>query len=327
MHYKKYFIQIIVAIIVLLVTIGAFVAIVDPYQQYRKHDRYLGNQRLEIAGVARHHDYNAIITGSSMAMNHYPSQVDSLWGGRWKSLNMSIMGATDDDYAVILPYVISQGKVKHIILALDFFSFARQRGAVNEYLYNDNPWDDYEYLWNYTSLKNAICFLRNPLAEKGLYHFNSPVGYKELADDYNSHKEKGYEEEHFDLNSMKERFDSSLYNTIKQSSNSVEWLIYFPPYSIGEFMIYDKSGVLNPILESKKYMIQRLAKLPNVKVYDFQTRDLITRLDQYMDLRHHSHGYNRNIMEYIHDDNHRALPDGNADEIKRLVVEYADSIQ
>lgn len=327
MHYKKYFIQIIVAIIVLLVTIGAFVAIVDPYQQYRKHDRYLGNQRLEIAGVARHHDYNAVITGSSMAMNHYPSQVDSLWGGRWKSLNMSIMGATDDDYAVILPYVISLGKVKHIILALDFFSFARQRGAVNEYLYNDNLWDDYEYLWNYTSLKNTIQFLRNPLAEKGLYHFNSPVGYQALADDYNKHKEKGYEEEHFDLNSIKERFDSSLYNIIKQSSNSVEWLIYFPPYSIGEFMIYDKSGVLNPILESKKHMIQRLAKLPNVKVYDFQIRDLISRLDQYMDLRHHSHGYNRNIMEYLHDDRFRATADGNSDEIKRLVIEYADSIK
>lgn len=81
MHYKRGFIQIIVAIVVLLVAIGAFVAIVDPYQQYRQHEKYLGNQRLEIAGVARHHDYNAVITGSSMAMNHYPSQVDSLWGG------------------------------------------------------------------------------------------------------------------------------------------------------------------------------------------------------------------------------------------------------
>lgn len=325
MHYKKGFIQIIVAIVVLLVAIGAFVAIVDPYQQYRQHEKYLGNQRLEIAGVARHHDYNAVITGSSMAMNHYPSQVDSLWD--WKSKNFSIMGATDDDYAVILPYVISQGKVKHIILALDFFSFARQRGAVNEYLYNDNIRDDYEYLWNYTSLKNTIQFLRNPLAEKELYHFNSPVGYQALADDYNKHKEKGYEEEHFDLNSIKERFDSSLYNTIKQSSNSVEWLIYFPPYSIGEFMIYDKSGVLNPILESKKYMIKKLEKLPNVKVYDFQKQDLITRLDQYMDLRHHSHAYNRNIMEYIHDDRYRATADGNSDEIKRLVIEHADSIK
>ena len=74
-------------------------------------------------------------------------------------------------------------------------------------------------------------------------------------------------------------------------------------------------------------MIQKLVKLPNVKVYDFQKQDLITRLDQYMDLRHHSHAYNRNIMEYLHDDKHRAAPDGNADEIKRLVFEYADSIQ
>lgn len=74
-------------------------------------------------------------------------------------------------------------------------------------------------------------------------------------------------------------------------------------------------------------MIQKLGQLPNVKVFDFQKRDLITRLDQYMDLRHHSHDYNRKIMEYLHDGKYRADADGNVDEINELVIEYADSIR
>lgn len=173
--FRQLFIQSIGITALLLIAIGGFVAIVDPYQQYHKADNaYCGNQRREIAGVAHHHDYDAFFTESSMSMNHYPEQIDSLWG--WKAKNFSIMGATYEDYAVILPYVLSKGKAKNVILNIDPFSFARERVAVDKYLYDDNILNDYEYLYNYTSLKTAIDYLRHPLPEKNLYHFNSPFG-------------------------------------------------------------------------------------------------------------------------------------------------------
>ncbi len=321
--YRQPLLIIIACIVMMLAIIGGFVFAVDPYQQYRGHDTYLGNQRLEIAGVARNHDYDAVITGSSMAMNHYPEQADSLWG--WKTKNFSIMGATDDDYAVILPFIINRGKVKNIIFGIDFFSFARQRGAVNKYLYDDNRWNDYEYLWNYTSLKNAISFLIDSYPEQNLYHFNSQSGRKNLLDSYEASYKTGYNEANFTLDIMKERFDNSVYNVIRRAPDSIKWMVYFPPYSIAEFIIYDRHDNLEANMALKRHMISRLYRLKNVELYDFQIAPWITDLDQYMDLRHHSHKYNRAILRAIHDKEYRATSDGHSDQLKTLVTQYRDS--
>lgn len=327
MESKSYRVPLIVTlitIVILLAVTGAFVYIVDPYQQYRAHQRYLGNQRLEIAGVARNHDYNAFITGSSMAMNHYPSLADSLWG--WKTKNFSIMGATDDDYGVIIPFIIDRKKAESIIWGIDFFSFARQRGAVDKYLYDDNLYNDYEYLWNYTSLKNSVQFLKSSVPDSSLYHFNSPVGRNKLNQSFDKTIGIGYPEENFDLEIMKRRFDSSVYNVIAGAPDSIKWYIYFPPYSIGEFIIYDIHGNLDANLAFKRYIISRLSELPNVEVYDFQIAPWIINLDEYMDLRHHSHKFNREIIKAIHGRQYKATDSGYTDEIKKLVKQYRDSL-
>lgn len=325
-NYSRYVVEVIVLSVVFLLCIGVFVFYVDPYQQYRASDHYLANQRLEIAGVAKHHDFDAFVTGSSMAMNHYPEVADSLWG--WKTKNFSIMGATDDDYAVMLPYILSRGKAKNVIFGIDFFSFARRRGAVNSYLYDDNFWNDYEYLWNYTSLKNSFSFLQNRITENGLYHFSSPVGYDALKESYRKLVDgKWYDEETFDYALTKPRFDESVAKLILNSDSVLSWKIYFPPYSIGEFIVYDKMGKLDDILRLKQHIIDTLSTASNVEIYDFQCVPWITNLDQYMDLRHHSHDYNKEIFRAIHDHQYQVLDRiGHTDDIKELVKIYRDSL-
>ncbi len=327
MGYKRIVLQTILSIVILILLIGGFVLYIDPYQQYTVKDQYLGNQRLEIGGIARNHDYNAFITGSSMAMNHYPELADSLWN--WKTKNFSVMGATDDDYSVMLPFIISRKKARNIILGLDFFSFARQRGAINQYLYDDNRFNDYEYLLNYTSLKNTIQFIKNPQIEKGLYHFNSPVGRTHLISDFNKKvNSNGYNEETFDLPLMKQRFEDSILKTIINSPDSIHWFIYFPPYSIGEFIIYDKYRNLDNILLFKQHIIHSMLQLNNVEIFDFQCTPWITNLEQYMDLRHHSHSYNREILKAIHNGDYRITSelDYDSDVLKHLVKAYTDSL-
>lgn len=227
-NYHRLVWQTLAAMALGLVAIGAFVYTVDPYQQYHKHNRYCGDQRLEIGGVARHHDYNAFITGSSMAMNHFPEQADSLWG--WRTRNFSIMGATDDDYATMLPFILSRGKTRNVILALDYFSFARQRGAVNPYLYDDNRLNDYEYLWNYTSLNKAIDFLRHGgLPEKNLYHFaneeNPTHSRQSLRTEFLAQcGPQTNKAEFFDMPQMAQRFDESILKIVRDNPD-VTWYI------------------------------------------------------------------------------------------------------
>lgn len=296
MPYTKLFWQTFGGIVIIVAAIAAFVWYVDPYQQYRAADVYIDNQRLEIPGVARHHDYDAVILGSSMCMNHYPQQIDSLFG--WHTYNFTFMGANWIDYKTALPMIFGQNKARHVIWGLDAFSFARNSSLIEPYLYDDDKWNDISYLLNYTSVKNCFKKLRHPVSIKNIYHFNSPANEESLKHAF-AEAQKGYfSEEEFEFETMRKKFDKSVADaSLYQGIEDVH--IYFPPYSIGEFVMLRDYGLLESYMEFKKYMIKQLSLYENVHIYDFQVFDWVTNLNEYMDLRHHSHKYNRRIIECI----------------------------
>lgn len=306
MNFKRYFYITLGCIVLSLLVIVGAVVIVDPYQQYRKSDVFIINQRLENPGVAKHHDYDAVIVGSSMAMNHYPSQVDSLFG--WNTINLTTMGGTDYDYSLLFPYIAKQGKVKHMIWGMDFFSFTLPTTIFlsQPYLYDDIWRNDYPYWLNYTSFIKFIKKTRNRgtiVPRDEIYHFESPSGKEYLFKYY----ERDNNEKYFakdDFTRMKQRFDV-MEQTIMPLLSDVNINIYFPPYSILEFKMFEQYGHWKQILDFRRYMIECLLKYPNVRLYDFQNEEFICNLDEYMDLRHHSHAYNKRIIEYIYKDSCR----------------------
>lgn len=304
MNFKKYFYISFIGIIISLLTIVGLVVIVDPYQQYRVSNKFIGNQRLENPGVAKHHDYDAVIVGSSMAMNHYPSQVDSLFG--WNTINLTTMGGLDSDYMLLFPHIVRQGKVKNMIWCLDYFCFSLPITFLSEpYLYDDNYWNDCSYWLNYSSLKDVFNKLQQKVSthRDSLYHFSSPSGREHLLKYY----ERDNNEKYFgkdDFSRMEERFDA-MERMVMPVLKNVEVYVYFSPYSILEFLMFEQYGYWEEVLAFKEYMIERLLSYPNVKLYDFQIEEFICNMDEYMDLRHHSHAYNKRIIECIHADSFR----------------------
>lgn len=305
MNFKKYFYISFIGIIISLLTIVGTIVVVDPYQQYRASDKIIVNQRLSNPGIAKQHDYDAVIVGSSMAMNHYANQVDSLFG--WNTINLTTMGGTDEDYKLFLPFLVKQGKVKRMVWGIDYFSFFRPTTAFlsEPYLYDNRWWNDYPYWLSYTSLKNVVNKLKMkvPQDRDKLYHFNSPSGREHLLKYY----ERDNNEKYFgkdDFSRMEERFDA-MERVVMPALKNVEVYVYFPPYSICEFLMYEQYGHWEEVKEFKQYMIERLLSYPNVKLYDFQVEEFICNMDEYMDLRHHSHAYNKRIIECIHVDSCR----------------------
>lgn len=305
MNFKKYFYISFIGVVISLLTIVGLVVVVDPYQQYRASDKIIVNQRLSNPGIAKQHDYDAVIVGSSMAMNHYPSQVDSLFG--WNTVNLTTMGGTDEDYKLLFPFLVDQGKVKRMIWGVDYFSFFRPTTVFlsEPYLYDNRWWNDYPYWLSYTSLKNVVNKLKMkvPQDRDKLYHFNSPSGREHLLKYYDrDNNEKYFGKD--DFSRMKERFDA-MERVVMPVLKDVEVYVYFPPYSICEFLMYDQYGHWEQVKAFKQYMIERLLSYPNVKLYDFQIEEFICNMDEYMDLRHHSHVYNKRIIECIHADSCR----------------------
>lgn len=324
MSFRKLFLQTLGVICITISVIALFVWYVDPYQQYRADDVYIGTQRLEIPGIARHHEYDAVILGSSMCMNHYPRQIDSLFG--WHTYNFTFMGANSNDYKEALPMIISQHKVRHIIWGLDIFSFTKNGNLIESYLYDDNRWNDIAYLLNYTSVKNCFYKLFRPLPVDDLYHFSSPANEEAFKKAYASAKKEYFSEDRYDYDAMCELFDNDI-NTPPLYKEVDDVIIYFPPYSIGEFLLLRDCGYLDTYIKFKKYIIEQFLKLDNVRIYDFQVDDWIMNLDEYMDLRHHSHKYNRRIIECIYNNQYR-LNDNyleQIDEFVQMVENYDDS--
>ena len=71
----------------------------------------------------------------------------------------------------------------------------------------------------------------------------------------------------------------------------------------------EQYGHWQQVLDLKQYMIEKLLKYPNVKLYDFHKEEFICNLDEYMDLRHHSHAYNKRIIECMYKDSCRVRED------------------
>lgn len=284
-----------VSIILILGGIAFFIYHIDAAQLYHKHENYLGDQRYEIAGVAKNHDYDAAVVGTSMCMNHYPEQIDSIFG--WKTKNFSMMGATHDEYDVFIPYLISQNKVKNIIFGLDLFSFISELGAIPKELYDDNPWNDINYLLSYQGLKLTIQYIKSPVQEKGLYHFKSPVGKKYLIESVNGVRNDVPKKYNYEKNSKD--FDNHVLKHIKNAPEEIHFFIYTPPVSIGEFSVMYDHGQLEEALALRKHILLSLDSLPNVTLFDFHREPWITNMEEYMDIHHHSHEYNREIIKSI----------------------------
>ena len=191
---------------------------------------------MEIPGVARNHDYNAAIMGSSMVTTILRNKsIPCSDGERTTSAHV---GATHDDFGIALPFIIKQGKVKHIIFDIDYFTYASKEKRMAEYLWDDNILNDVSYWFNYTSLKHAIQKLRNPIKRKNLYNFHNEETEAKVYDSYSKAiGGEGFDSRIYDMghNAMAMNFDNTVGRTIKASSGKVEWLLFFPPYSAAEY--------------------------------------------------------------------------------------------
>lgn len=81
---RKWFCRCLSILAGLLILTGLVVVVVDPYFHYHKPFSFLSyrlyEERYTNDGISRHFDFDAMITGTSMAQNFKPSEMDELFG-------------------------------------------------------------------------------------------------------------------------------------------------------------------------------------------------------------------------------------------------------
>ena len=323
MTYKKFtFLSIIVSSFFMVGTVIVNF-IVDPFQIYRAASLYTFNmdeQRYLNAGLLKSYRFSTIITGSSMVENFNTPEVEKILQVQHAS-KLPIQGASGFELYTTINRALKYQDIKTIFLGLDIYSFSNDTAYYKtpsifpEYLYDDNIFNDLRYLLNYKILKKSLQAIKSPYNKtaitkkletiyswgelfKGL--FNKEETQKHFIKELNNYNLKSTLEKEkiqsaFSISILKNNFDTYL-KSIVDNNPSIDFYIFFPPYSSLAFKLMQKQNTLNDVILFKKYISEQLKAYSNVHLYDFQLASFITQnLDNYKDTTH----YNKDISHWM----------------------------
>ncbi len=321
---KKFVFLVIILFCIASICVMLFNFIIDPFFLYRKPfdalSYKLESQRYQNNGIARHFEYDAIITGTSMTENFKASQFDDLF--KTNSIKTSFSGATFNEIALYLNRAISYNpNIEIIVMSLDQYNIMKEKDALPyrsypEYLYDENYFNDISYLLN----KHTFIY------GSGLTIFNTLIGNETTSfDDYSRWQEKVTFSEEVLLNSYNanEKTESSqkqlleedriiIFDNLQQNliqlaidNPDIEFYCFFPPYSIVYYGNLNQSNTLNYHLNALKYASELIVEYDNIKLFSFlDLYDVTTNYALYKDETHYSEEINDDIFKYMEKQQH-----------------------
>ena len=315
---RRFAIAVLALALALTVAVGLFNWWVDPFQQYRKAERFPARfynawQRYENPGIARHYDYDRIVTGSSLMENVLPREVDRIMGGR--SVNLSISAQTAFDAGELLRTALATGKARQVIMNLDYnaFSGPPRRSGFSEpfpgYMYDDALWNDLPYVLGIGTLRKSVetvaglrwsRFSSDPERMwdwmEGAQFSARKVVHGLDPDNLNAR----FRQPARTLEGMQASFEANLVPVI-EANPGVRFSFLYAPYTILVWLDFEQRGQLEVTLAFREWLVERTARYPNVEIFDFHAEpSLVLDLDRFTDIYHHSPEVSRSLIRAMH---------------------------
>ncbi len=343
MSAKNFIYRIIISVMILILTPALIVLIVDPIQLYHnqitlKKVKYYKEQRHQNLGLInkylkRGDGQYTVILGTSMSENFVPSKFMKLLHNK-HVLKLTMSGGRPLEQYTLLKKALETGKVKRVIWDIHWYFLLKkisQKDKNHDFpykLYSDNIFQQaYYYLFNEDYVKDSIKvftgkvnwgkwtenldklnYTMDDWTRSGKFKKNSDVKHlltlnkdiQKIKNDIPS----------FDI--IKKKYAKSLYYPdidkyvlplIKQYKD-VEFDLFFPPYST---YFYAKSKVDDSIryLYARKYLVEKVQHLKNVKLFGFDNRyDIVNNIYYYKDYGHYRSVVNDFIMYSLLNDKH-----------------------
>lgn len=296
--------------------LSAVIIWLDPFQVYRLAVNYMppfdrGTQVYSNAGVVRHYDYDSAVVGTSVTENFYPSQMDSLLGGRF--IKLSTSAGTAYNHALLMRLAFETHEMKRIVYGLDVYSFVNgitdTGSEVPLYLYNNNPFDDVQYWLNRSVLGSYLPRCLRKWGQKqddtlrdSMYNWAGEGDeYGEYAALYTATFTPPEEDKPVDafLAQAEANLAINLLPFVTAHPET-HFDIFYPPYSAAEWSNMKSRGTLDANLAVRGCTFDALSACPNVTIYDFSTREeWVLNLDNYKDPLHYGEWINMAITESI----------------------------
>lgn len=342
MKTKKDFWRLLLCLGSCMIIFAAWIVLIDPSHHY--HAPWFGMPTIledvvyQTPGNAENLEYSSAIVGTSMTENFRVSWFEEELG--WDIMKLSYAGATCNDLKAILECVYADGRqVDHILMDLNDYQLTVESEVSYverpEYLYTENPLDDYRYVYNHDvfvkSVERVIAAAQGEtdnIETAYTWENEELFGKQRVLEASRLSKEKLLAENAEKETTLKTEEQEDILKICQENLNQIlpymqehpetEFIVYFPPYSL----IYWEEVVIQDELEEMigvyTYAVEQLLPYENVKVYYFQGEDVIQNLDEYRDATHHKPKYNRYIFDCIKEDKNRLTEENYQEEIQKV---------
>lgn len=321
MKAKKYCVLVVFIWFALLIIIGGTVVIVDPYFHYHEPlagEAYAFNDTVYMNdGITKHFEYTGIITGSSTSLGFSTAQAEEIFGGDFIRISYPGEGfkKIHDNLSVAISY---NDQLNTVIWGLDTLWFVSEANMMGydeypEYLYDNNIWNDVNYLYNKEILiEDTMPTIWRTLTGCVADTFDSTRGYPDevgsresVLQGYNrmerTEKEIDPVETETFFRNLNQNLEQNVISLIEENPQ-IEFYIFFPPYSICWWDSLNQYGtaVLMRRIDMEQFAIEKLIEYENVHLFSFfNDFEMICDLDHYVDYVHYTQFVSEQVLEYM----------------------------
>ena len=271
---------------------------VDPFFHYRDPDpegEVWFDQRAQGAGLLRSQTYETVFMGSSLAANYRPFWFDVFYDT--STVKITFPNGGFREFGQALDYACSRQDVKRVIFGLDpnllSRSPAEEPDQLPLYLYDDDPWNDGQYLLNKDALlRSAYVVLKKAQGEvqsiQDAFVWDGNVFFsRQLAlAGYTRPEETGTA---LPPDAFRENCAAHLAAVTGwlERYPDIQFIFYFSPYSVLFWDRADRLGETEAVLAMLEEATQTLLAYDNAELQFFMgDTEIITNLDNYADHIH-----------------------------------------
>ena len=311
---------------VFLVFIAAVNIAVDPLFQY--HNPWFGlepvitNERYQNAGVIKHFDFDNAVLGTSLSESFIISEVNDTFGG--SSVKLTMYGSSIYNMTYQLE-LMKKREVKPKVIMCDMSPTLfeapndKLKNPLPTFLYNYNPFDDGEYLWNFSILNDFTYQTVMLNANHSVPDYNtvfvseeSKNFGREKALSHYSRPKVSFGTVDIEAYLSKEKKNLALFTQYIEAMPDIEYVFFFAPVSM---LYWDEQTRLNRVPTLKAAYLEAcktLTSYQNVKVYfwaDNEMLEIMSDLDNYIDACHYNGQVSSEMLRRIK--NQQGLVDSN----------------
>ncbi|MCH5248759.1 MAG: SGNH/GDSL hydrolase family protein [Lachnospiraceae bacterium] len=311
---KKFIRNFFIRSILLIILMIALVVIFDPFYQYHKPlaglKSVLTDKEYQCVGTLRNFDYDALIVGSSVCENYNNHWFDEGFGCTTIKAIRSY-GATAD-LCYLLDVAYKNRDLKYVFYNIDPSSLYASTETTYEstgcpmYLYDTNYLNDISYVLNKDVLMEKIPYMlafsfKSDYDEGDSYNWAQWKYFSaELATGMYNRRSSitpMYGETYY-KNELAGNID--LLTTLVEAHPETTFKFFFSPYSMLWWDNAYRTGERDSCIYNEKIVISTLLEHNNVEIYYYQDMDeIITNLDNYMDMIHFSKDINKLVCEKL----------------------------